>query len=81
MIEADDICPECGDPLTVNGSTDGMGDPVHVFCDWCHKAEHPADMPEDWDGETGCHLSCEDTYDPQQSAAWRQEIATFLEGV
>lgn len=52
------ICDECGQP------TDGTAfetddEPLHVFCDICGEREHPADMTPDWNGETGCHLSCE----------------------
>lgn len=54
-----DVCPVCSQPLTVEGDTDGTGDPQHVFCDICDRAEHPADLTADWNGETGQHLSCE----------------------
>lgn len=64
-MNANILCPDCGEPLTVEGSmtpedfaTNGA-DPVHVFCDICRKAEHPADMTTDWNGETGNHRSCE----------------------
>lgn len=50
-------CIECNEPLTVEGL--GGDEPQHVFCDVCGKAEHPADLTPDWNGETGNHLSCE----------------------
>lgn len=59
------LCPECDQPLTVNGLlTDaeaeaGGHEPWHVFCDLCGGAEHPAEMTYDWNGDTGNHLSCE----------------------
>lgn len=49
------VCKECGELLTVGNDTE----PTHVFCDICDKAEHPADMTVDWNGETGQHISCE----------------------
>jgi hypothetical protein len=51
-------CPECGDSLAVLPE-DALSDPVHVSCDLCGEVEHPADMTPDWNGETGCHLTCE----------------------
>jgi hypothetical protein len=54
------VCGACGHTLTTYGDTDGSGDPIHVFCDICGKAEHPADLTSDWNGETGEHLSCRD---------------------
>lgn len=53
------LCPDCGEALTVEGDGDGMGDPVHLFCDYCPNVEHAADLTPDWNGETGNHLSCE----------------------
>lgn len=53
-------CDDCGEPLTADGSGDGSGDPHHVFCDICDGVEHPAALTSDWNGETGCHRSCED---------------------
>ena len=52
-----DTCEECGEPLTE--PDDPMADPQHVFCDVCGRAEHPADLTTDWNGETGTHRSCE----------------------
>lgn len=58
-------CADCGEPLTVEGSSSpeafaaNGADPAHVFCDLCGKAEHPADLTPDWNGETGNHASCE----------------------
>jgi len=55
------ICNECGQTLDAFpfGKAPGM-DPWHVMCDICGEHEHPADMTPDWNGETGCHLSCEE---------------------
>lgn len=50
-------CSECGEPLAVQD--EGDIEPQHIFCDICGKAEHPADLTPDWNGETGNHLSCE----------------------
>lgn len=30
-----------------------------VTCDVCDKVEYPDNLTTDWNGETGCHLSCE----------------------
>lgn len=55
----DNKCEECGQPLVV--MTEEDTEPIHVFCDICGKAEHPADLTTDWNGETGNHVSCEVT--------------------
>jgi hypothetical protein len=56
-------CSRCGQYLTVSGEAVDpdpfLGEPQHVFCDLCGLVEHPADLTPDWNGETGCHLSCE----------------------
>ena len=31
-----------------------------LHCDYCDVIENAADLTPDWNGETGCHLSCED---------------------
>lgn len=36
-------------------------------CDICEEPQHFEDGPDDWNGETGCHLSCEE----QQKEAWQ----------
>lgn len=74
-----DVCPECGQPFDAFPfikKGDALMDPQHVMCDICGEHEHPADMTPDWNGETGCHLSCEEdpfphgfTMSPAESAA------------
>jgi hypothetical protein len=59
-VEAVPVCDICGLPLEV--MLPGDTEPTHVFCDICGKAEHPADMTPNWDGETGAHLRCGATY-------------------
>jgi hypothetical protein len=74
---------ECGAWLTVSGdrfdSEPFLGEPVHVFCDICGEHEHPADLTPDWNGGTGCHLSCEREewdYDPSDSYLLRDSEST-----
>ncbi|HET7070117.1 MAG TPA: hypothetical protein VFI40_04785 [Nocardioides sp.] len=65
-------CAACGETLIVEGDGDGTGAPVHLFCDYCPKVEHAADLTPDWNGETGNHLSCE------ADAPWRHAGAAFV---
>jgi hypothetical protein len=57
------VCAVCLMTLTVSGlrvdPDPFLDEPQHVFCDICGEAEHPADLTTDWNGKTGCHLSCE----------------------
>jgi hypothetical protein len=32
---------------------------VEVTCDLCGEPQHDGEAGEDWNGETGCHFSCE----------------------
>lgn len=42
-------------------------DPTFVTCDLCDGVETPADMTPDWNGETGCHRSCEAAIDASEA--------------
>ena len=39
-------------------TSDDTGPDV-IHCDICDGEEYPDDLTPDWNGETGCHLSCE----------------------
>lgn len=42
-------------------------DPELIFCDLCGASETPADLTPDWNGETGCHRSCEAAVDASEA--------------
>lgn len=41
-------------------------EPDVIYCDICGRGESPADLTPDWNGDTGCHRSCERTHPPSK---------------
>jgi hypothetical protein len=66
----------CDSRQPTDGADSGIPEDEALHCDLCTKVEWNGDVPIDWNGETGNHLSCE-----REAGLWHPDLHTCTEEI